>query len=245
MRGRAKLWQVLVSGAVIAVVAVGAAIAVIPDSQGVIHGCYKKANPNKGQVRVIDTGAAQTCASGWTALNWNQKGLAGPTGAPGSTGPAGSSVQHLTWTGDLEVGVGRPTPTIQLGNYTQRAGQISALTWGNITATVQPDCEEAAVTFRLSGWDPQIPGLDPSQIAFGANFIRGTTTTPVTTTMRTGGTDTFQQNMLQLPPTQDTTRALSGTVDPQYTSGCGEGVPPNPNVSLRIKAVDVYVVSWG
>jgi hypothetical protein len=74
----------------------GAAWASIPDSGGVIHGCYLTTGPPqaRGAVRVIDTEAGQTCASGEVAISWNQEGpqgATGPAGADGATGPAGAT----------------------------------------------------------------------------------------------------------------------------------------------------------
>lgn len=56
-----------------------AAVASIPDGSGVIHGCRKNSD---GTLRVIDS-ATQSCASGWTALNWSQTGPQGPAGFAG------------------------------------------------------------------------------------------------------------------------------------------------------------------
>ena len=56
--------------------AAGVAYASIPDSSGVIHGCYKK---TRGMLRVIDS-ATTTCGNDETALTWNQTGPQGPTG---------------------------------------------------------------------------------------------------------------------------------------------------------------------
>lgn len=73
------------------VLATGAAMAAIPDSGGVIHGCYRL----DGLLRVIDKEAGQTCRPSETELSWNQtgpqgpQGPAGPTGATGATGPQG------------------------------------------------------------------------------------------------------------------------------------------------------------
>src|SRR5438067_256507 len=55
--------------AVLALVGAGIAYAAIPDSSGVIHGCYSTKN---GALRVIDSSAK--CANGEVALNWNQQG---------------------------------------------------------------------------------------------------------------------------------------------------------------------------
>jgi hypothetical protein len=73
---RRKLVGVALAAALVGGV-VGVAAASIPDSSGVIHGCYKTNNPNRGQVVVIDTDAGQTCSSGYTTLNWNKSASAG------------------------------------------------------------------------------------------------------------------------------------------------------------------------
>jgi hypothetical protein len=66
----------LVSLALLAVAA-SVAYATIPDSAGVIHGCYL----NKvGVLRVIDTAAGQKCTALETAIQWNQTGPPGPKG---------------------------------------------------------------------------------------------------------------------------------------------------------------------
>ena len=70
----------------------------IPDSSGVIHGCYNTSlahgNPTGG-LRVIDTAKPNgNCTSWETAVNWNANGVSGsrgPTGAPGPTGPKGTT----------------------------------------------------------------------------------------------------------------------------------------------------------
>jgi hypothetical protein len=63
----------------------GIAYAAIPDSGGVIHGCYGTSN---GQLRVIDD-RAQTCKNGETALSWNQQGPNGDKGDQGVQGIQG------------------------------------------------------------------------------------------------------------------------------------------------------------
>ena len=78
----------------------GIAYASIPDSGGVIHGCY--ANKD-GNLRVIDTGSGGACdAKKETPLNWNQKG---PTGARGPTGPTGTSHGYYSYGGLLSFTV--------------------------------------------------------------------------------------------------------------------------------------------
>ena len=80
--------RILTIAAIIAaVLGVGgvAAYAAIPDSSGVIHGCYD----NGGNVKVIDTAVTTSCPKGYTPLNWSQTGPQGPQGATGPAGPAG------------------------------------------------------------------------------------------------------------------------------------------------------------
>jgi hypothetical protein len=53
------------------------ALASIPDSSGVIHGCRHK---TLGVLRVIDSDAGQHCLATEAELNWNQQGPPGPSG---------------------------------------------------------------------------------------------------------------------------------------------------------------------
>lgn len=65
-------------------VAAGVAYATVPDSGGVINGCY---STKDGSLRVIDTAASQSCdPKKGTPLAWNQTGPAGPQGPPGVLG---------------------------------------------------------------------------------------------------------------------------------------------------------------
>jgi len=89
-----KLWTGRRLGLLVLVVAV-AAFAVasvvqasIPDSGGVIHGCYITGH---GQLRVIDTGQGGNCSPNETALDWNHTGLKGDTGPQGPTGVTGAT----------------------------------------------------------------------------------------------------------------------------------------------------------
>ena len=86
--------------AVAALAVAGIAYASIPDGSGVIHGCYSK--PSKpgtppGSLRVVDTGAGQSCDANEMPLTWNQQGqrgatgLQGPRGSTGQAGPTGPS----------------------------------------------------------------------------------------------------------------------------------------------------------
>jgi len=75
-----RTWRLAAVAAAAGILSAGIAYAAIPDSNGVIHGCYAK----NGALSVVDSAAK--CPSGTTALNWNQTG---PQGLPGATGPTG------------------------------------------------------------------------------------------------------------------------------------------------------------
>jgi hypothetical protein len=65
----------------------GVSAASVPDSGGVIHGCY---NAKLTTVRVIDPALGQSCQTrlGEAPLDWNQQG---PPGATGPQGPPGAA----------------------------------------------------------------------------------------------------------------------------------------------------------
>jgi hypothetical protein len=82
LRNRTKM--LVVAGATTLLVAgAGVAWASIPDSSGVIHGCYSSG----GTLRVIDS-ATSKCKSTEKSLTWNKQG---PRGATGPTGPRGAT----------------------------------------------------------------------------------------------------------------------------------------------------------
>lgn len=90
--GRRGQRTIIISAACIVLLGV-IAYASIPDSNGVIHGCYKK---NGGTLRVVDN-ATDQCDKSELAVDWNQtgpqglQGLQGPAGPQGPEGPQGPS----------------------------------------------------------------------------------------------------------------------------------------------------------
>jgi hypothetical protein len=78
----------LLVGAVVGAVGGGAALAAIPDSSGVINGCYQK---NVGNLRVIDSAAGDSCRPSEIAISWSQTGPQGPQGPTGPQGPKGDT----------------------------------------------------------------------------------------------------------------------------------------------------------
>jgi hypothetical protein len=68
--------RVLVPSFGLIALAAGIAYATIPDSAGVIHGCYR----NNGQLRVIDPSNGGACKNNETGLDWSQTGTNGVSG---------------------------------------------------------------------------------------------------------------------------------------------------------------------
>lgn len=103
-------------GAGVIVIGSTAALASIPDSAGVIHGCYKAAN---GQLRIIDP-AADSCNNDEAAIQWNQTGPEGPAGPQGPAGPPGPAGQGGTPVYFQEMAFcgsgGNPSPNTFVGN---------------------------------------------------------------------------------------------------------------------------------
>lgn len=97
-----KTGVILASGAALALVGGVLAYASIPDAGGVINGCYKDGALNKGSLYVIDS--AETCPSGYTALNWNQTGPQGPAGP--------NLVPRSGATRDIDVATGASRVTV-------------------------------------------------------------------------------------------------------------------------------------
>jgi len=83
-RGSKLLLALILGAAVFGVVS--AVQAAIPDSNGVINGCYQK---NVGNLRVIDPSAGDSCRPSEIPISWSQTGPQGPPGATGPAGPVG------------------------------------------------------------------------------------------------------------------------------------------------------------
>lgn len=82
-----RLAAALVGAAAMAAIG-SVAWAVIPDSNGAIHGCR---STKSGALRVIDA-PSQSCKSTETPLDWNQQGPQGNPGVPGPSGVSGYEV---------------------------------------------------------------------------------------------------------------------------------------------------------
>lgn len=77
--------------ALAAVAVAGTAYATIPDSSGVIHGCYDSG----GNLKVIDAPTTPSCPKGYTPVNWNNTGSPGPQGPKGDKGDPGTFAGHF------------------------------------------------------------------------------------------------------------------------------------------------------
>jgi hypothetical protein len=82
---RSRLGSASALGGSLLILSGAIAMASIPDSSGLINGCFKAAN---GQLRVIDP-ATDSCLPTETAISWNQIGPQGPIGSAGAIGPQG------------------------------------------------------------------------------------------------------------------------------------------------------------
>ena len=139
---------IAVAAAVAALAAAGIAYATIPDSSGVIHGCY--ANKD-GSLRVIDTGSGGSCdAKKETPLDWNQAGAAGPKGA---TGPSGTSHGYYAYGGLLNG--------TTLGGSFAKVGALTGLPAGRYVVNARglvedlPNDQEAECELVAGGSDVQ------------------------------------------------------------------------------------------
>jgi hypothetical protein len=85
---RQRAMRLVLAATVLLALAAGIAYAAIPDSTGVIRGCYQATS---GTLRVVGsnpTVGGGKCSSGEKPLNWSQRG---PTGAKGATGADGTN----------------------------------------------------------------------------------------------------------------------------------------------------------
>ena len=86
MRFSARTRLVALTTVALGILAGGVAYASIPDSNGVIHGCYLKV---LGTLRVIDSPSQHCNTSFEVPIQWNQQGVPGTNGAAGPAGPTG------------------------------------------------------------------------------------------------------------------------------------------------------------
>jgi hypothetical protein len=129
--------RTVVVGVVLAVTVAAIAVAAIPDSSGVIHGCYRKVS---GDLRLVDK--AGDCRKHEQAITWNQQGRAGNPGPPGPPGPKGGSgtafdekTAQVTVQSTTPVEAGGPTVTVDV----PASGVISVWARAELQATAGGD----------------------------------------------------------------------------------------------------------
>jgi hypothetical protein len=180
--------RVLALAVVAAALSLGAARAIgaigsgIPDAQGVFHACVNTAS---GEVRLVlpDT----QCATGWSAVAWNQ---AGPPGAPGPPGPS-SPNDAFSVEANSDVVLPRSfTSVLDLdvpaGNYVVSAN-ISVNNFSYPNETLPVNC---AIVSPTESSVPYSARIDPfnSATAQGAS----TATIALTLTTKVAGPGTLQ-----------------------------------------------------
>lgn len=156
--------RVLLAAIVVATAAIagGIAFAAIPDSSGVIHGCY---NPNGAKAQngttlnIIDSDTA-SCRSNLAAITWNQTGPQGPAGADGAKGDKGDKGD----TGDT----GPPGPSAAYANYGDGFHTIAAGNTQTVASVTVP-----AGSYVLSG-AVQAIGVDDGEFTQCSFVAAGT-----------------------------------------------------------------------
>ena len=126
--------RLLLAGAIVAFggLAVGIAFAAIPDSNGVIQGCYD----HGGNLKVVD---ALPRPKHWTPLPWNQQGIQGIQGVKGDQGIQGiqgiQGVQGIKGDQGIQGVKGDTGPAGVSAAYTNYGGSLQDIGEG-LTQTV-------------------------------------------------------------------------------------------------------------
>jgi hypothetical protein len=125
--------KVVFAAAALCAVPVGTGLGIvasasIPDSGGVIHGCYNKGD---GTLTVIDTSVTTACAHGLVPLNWSQTGPQGIPGTPGAPGPKGDP-----GTPGTPGAPGAPGAPGMSHAYSSSSGTVTATTGNTFAAFV-------------------------------------------------------------------------------------------------------------
>jgi len=132
----------MIAGGAVVLAVGGVAMASIPNSDGVIDGCY---NSGTGALRVIDT-SSQQCSFKETAISWNQQGQQGLPGSPGDPGSPGAAGAPGAAGPQGNPGVGDVTP---MGDeaYLKCVGQVQ----GDFEGPVAQKGFEKSVAVDVAG----------------------------------------------------------------------------------------------
>ena len=191
----------------------------IPGSNGVISGCYTTAS---GSLRVIDAERLQRCNSAKEkAIEWNQRGEAGPQGPQGETGPQGPQ-------GD---------PGAASAIYTTAGHEF--LNGANYKTVVTLDLP--AGKFLLTGKGQALNQQETSDVgscnvysSTGGHLDASTTTVPRASLIEAGsyGTLAFHRAVELSAPSTIRVECIDG----QGTTGIGASVVPS---ALSAGSIDV------
>jgi len=165
--------RLLLATTVLLAVAAGIAYAAIPDSNGVIRGCYQASS---GALRVIGsnpTVGGGKCSAGEKALNWNQRGPTGTKGATGANGTKGATGANGVTGATGTAGPTGPTGTTGVQGATGPTGpgatsgmtQIAQNTAGlQVLAslangvTLEGKCDSSQAEIGFNGADLNVSG---------------------------------------------------------------------------------------
>jgi hypothetical protein len=122
------------------------ALASIPDSDGLISGCYAKVG---GDLRVIDA-ASSSCKSNEIKLEWNQQGPQGESGLEGEQGPPGLSGYEVVDTATANVD---PLAYAQITAYCPTGKNVlGGGFFFNVLGTLEVVQSAPTTAAGLSGW---------------------------------------------------------------------------------------------
>jgi hypothetical protein len=142
-----------------------AALASIPDPNGVIHGCV---GVDSGLLQVIDPSTGQTCGAGDTAVDFNQQGPQGPKGDKGDKGDPGAPGQPAPRlsAGVTRFGTGSGSGLVSVS---QPSGGVYDLTFNQDVSACT-----AAVTQRDSAIDVTFTVIRDHSITGSDDILRVT-----------------------------------------------------------------------
>jgi hypothetical protein len=151
---RSHLATAVVTALATALVVGGVSWASIPDSSGVIHGCYKTAG-SAHALKIIDSAKTATCPKGNTALNWDG---ALPIGA--ATGAATGGTQSSNCiVGQILLYAGNEFPDNELAANGQ---SLTITSYEPLFELIGTTYGGTGTTFNL----PNLEGLAPNNMTY-------------------------------------------------------------------------------
>jgi hypothetical protein len=139
----------------------------IPDSHGVIHGCFRA---RTGALRVVAGGVK--CAHGERPLSWNQEGPAGAPGRAGSSGAPGAGGPRGSPGGAGEAGAAGPFPGTLPHGITVRGG------WAGGSSSSAGGTAYESISFGFTFASPPTFNYVPGPATVPAGCAGGTSEHP-------------------------------------------------------------------